>query len=64
MTGKKYVDSFYDALGVEVEAIYSEDFRALDWYDTNNSINLDYQRTSFNQFLEKLIRLGEEMGLR
>lgn len=64
MTGKKYIDSFYDALGVEVEAIYSENFRALDWYDTNNSKYLDYQRTSFNQFLEKLIRLGEEMGLR
>jgi nucleoside-diphosphate-sugar epimerase len=64
MTGKEYIDSFYDALGVEVEANYPEEYTAVDWYDTEKSKCLDYQQTSFNQFIEKLVSLGEEMGLR
>jgi nucleoside-diphosphate-sugar epimerase len=64
MTGKEYIDRFYNALGAEVEATYSEEYTAVDWYDTEKSKYLGYQQTSFNQFLEKLVELGEEMGLR
>lgn len=64
MTGKEYIDRFYDALGVEVEANYPEEYTAVDWYDTEKSKYLGYQQTSFNQFIDKLVSLGEEMGLR
>ena len=64
MTGEKYIDRFYDALGVEVEPVYSDDYTAVDWYDTEKGASLDYQRTSFNQLERKLEVLGEELGLR
>jgi nucleoside-diphosphate-sugar epimerase len=64
MTGKDYINKFYSALGVEVKANYSDKYTAVDWYDTKKSQILKYQRTSFNHFQNKLIALGEELGLR
>jgi nucleoside-diphosphate-sugar epimerase len=63
MTGAEYITRFYDALGVEVDAVFSEEHTALDWYDTSQSQLLGYQRTSFNDFLDKLRALAEELGL-
>ncbi len=64
MTGEEYIDRFYAALGVEVEPVFAEEFTAVDWYDTEKSIPLGYQMTSFNQLERKLEVLGEELGLR
>ena len=64
MTGREYVEGFYDALGVEVEPVYSEDYTAVDWYDTSRSLFLGYQRLSFNGLQERLKVLGEQLGLR
>ena len=64
MTGEEYLRRFYDALGVEVEPNYPVDYTPVDWYDTSKSQHLGYQRTSFNQFENKLIAIGEELGLR
>ncbi len=64
MTGEEYIDRFYSALGVEVEPVFSEEYTAVDWYDTEKGKKLGYQGTSFNQLEKKLEVLGEEMGLR
>ncbi|MFA9495885.1 MAG: NAD-dependent epimerase/dehydratase family protein [Candidatus Bathyarchaeota archaeon] len=64
MTGGEYIDRFYAALGVEVEPVFSDDYTAVDWYDTKKGTSLGYQRTSFNQLERKLEVLGEELGLR
>ena len=64
MTGEEYLSRFYGALGVEVKPNYPEEFTAVDWYDTSKSRHLKYQRTSFNQFEERLVLIGEELGLR
>jgi len=64
MTGAEYIRRFYDALGVEVEPNFSEEYTAVDWYDTSLGLFLGYQRTSFNGFLGKLRALGEQLGLR
>ncbi|MBT3285617.1 NAD(P)-dependent oxidoreductase [Candidatus Bathyarchaeota archaeon] len=64
MTGTEYIDRFYAALGVEVEPVFSEEYTAVDWYDTEKGERLGYQRTSFNQLEKKLEVLGMEMGLR
>jgi nucleoside-diphosphate-sugar epimerase len=64
MTGEEYLTRFYRALGVEVEPNYPEKYTAVDWYDTSQSSHLDYQRTNFNKFEEKLVLIGEELGLR
>lgn len=64
MTGGEYLSRFYSALGVEVEPKYPEEYTAIDWYDTSKSRHLRYQRTSFNQFEERLVVIGEELGLR
>lgn len=64
MTGHEYIDRFYEALGVEVEPIFSEEYTAIDWYDTGKGKYLGYQKTSFNKLEKKLEALGEEMGLR
>ena len=64
MRGGKYIQKFYNALGVEVEANFSQKYTPLDWYDTGKSKELDYQKTSFMDFEKKLESLGEEMGLR
>jgi len=64
MTGREYVEGFYGALGVEVEPVYSEDYTAVDWYDTSRSLFLGYQRLSFNGLQERLRVLGEQLGLR
>ena len=64
MTGREYIERFYGALGVGVDPIFSEAYTALDWYDTSRSRFLDYQRTNFNGFLDRLKVLGEELGLR
>jgi UDP-glucose 4-epimerase len=64
MRGEEYLTRFYGALGVEVEPVYPTRYTAVDWYDTSRSRHLGYQRTSFNTFEEKLMALGEELGLR
>jgi len=64
MTGREYVEGFYGALGVEVEPVYSEEYTAVDWYDTSRSLFLGYQRLSFNGLQERLRVLGEQLGLR
>jgi nucleoside-diphosphate-sugar epimerase len=64
MTGREFIEGFYSALGVEVEVKYSDEYTAVDWYDTSRSSFLGYQRTYFNDFLNRLKVLGEELGLR
>lgn len=64
MTGREYITRFYEALGVEIELHFSEDFTALDWYDTSRSRFLGYQKVTFNDFLERLKAVGEQLGLR
>ena len=64
MTGKEYIERFYAALGVEVEPVFSDEYTAVDWYDTEKGAPLGYQRTSFNQLERKLEVLGEELELR
>ncbi|MBD3205791.1 NAD-dependent epimerase/dehydratase family protein [Candidatus Bathyarchaeota archaeon] len=64
MRGEHYIDRFYDALGVEVDPVYSENYTAVDWYDSSKSRVLSYQETSFMEFEGKLVALAEEMGLR
>jgi len=63
MTGAEYITRFYDALGVDVDAVFSEEYTAVDWYDTSKSLFLGYQRTSFNDFQRKLASVAEEFGL-
>lgn len=63
-TGEKYIRSFYNALGVEVEPNFSKNYTDLDWYETNRSRFLNYQRTSFNDLLNRLRIVGEKLGLR
>ena len=63
MTGREYLEGFYGALGVEVELNFSEEYTAVDWYDTRKSRFLGYQRTSFNDFQRKLGSVAEELGL-
>jgi nucleoside-diphosphate-sugar epimerase len=63
MTGSEFIDGFYGALGLEVEPNYSEEYTAVDWYDTSMSRFLDYQKTSFNDFQMKLGSLAKELGL-
>ena len=63
MTGAEYITKFYDALGVDVDAVFSEEHTAIDWYDTRKSHFLGYQRTSFNDFQRKLGSVAEELGL-
>ena len=64
MKGAEYICRFYDALGVAVDPIFSEEYTALDWYDTSRSRFLGYQRTNFNDFLNRVKVLGKELGLR
>ena len=64
MTGAEYIREFYDALGVNVSPVFSEEYTALDWYDTSRSRFLDYQRTTFNGFLDRLRVLGMQLSLR
>jgi UDP-glucose 4-epimerase len=64
MLGSEYVDRFYSALGTEVDPKYSDEFTAVDWYDTRKSKRLGYKRTSFHKLEEKLKAVGEEYGLR
>lgn len=63
MTGAKYIERIYEALGVEVEPNFNEEYTAIDWYDTSRSAMLDYQRVTFDKFLEKLQRVAIELGL-
>ena len=63
ITGREYLEGFYDALGVEVDLNFSEEYTAVDWYDTRKSRFLGYQRTSFNDFQRKLGSVAEELGL-
>jgi len=63
MTGSEFIGGFYGTLGLEVEPNYSEEYTAVDWYDTTKSRFLGYQKTSFNDFQMKLGSLAEELGL-
>ena len=64
MTGAEYIERFYDALGVEVEPRFSDEYTAVDWYDTSQGLFLGYQGLTFNGFLGMLKALGEQLGLR
>ena len=64
MTGSEFIERFYEALGVEVEPKFSQEYTAVDWYDTSQGFPLGYQRLTFNGFLEMLKALGEQLGLR
>lgn len=64
MTGAEYIRRFYDALVVEVEPNFSDDYTALDWYDTSRSRFLGYKKVSFNGLLERLKVVAEQIGLR
>ena len=63
MTGSEYIEAFYGALGIDVEPNYSENYTAVDWYDTSKGEFLGYQRSSFNDFKGKLNSVAEELGL-
>jgi len=63
MTGSEYIEEFYGALGIDVEPTYSENYTAVDWYDTSKGKFLGYQRTSFNDFKGKLNSIAEKLGL-
>ena len=47
----------------EVEPNFNEEYTAIDWYHTSKSAILDYQRVTFDKFLEKLQRVAIELGL-
>ena len=64
MRGREYITEFYGALGVEIEPRFSDEYTALDWYDTNRSRFLGYQKITFNEFLTMLRSVGEQLGLR
>jgi len=64
ITGVEYIERFYDALGVEVEPRFSDEYTAVDWYDTSQGLSLGYQGLNFNGFLGMLKALGEQLGLR
>ncbi len=64
MLGAQYIQRFYAALGVDVKPNYSEEFTAVDWYDTSRGRVLDYQKTSFKELEERLKLVGIEYGLR
>ena len=64
MTGAEYIGRFYDALGVEVEPRFSDEYTAVDWYDTGQGLSLEYKRSTFKGFLGMLMALGEQLGLR
>jgi len=64
MKGAEYISRLYNALGVDVDPVFSNEYTALDWYDTSRSRFLGYQRTNFNDFLNRLKVLGEALGLR
>jgi nucleoside-diphosphate-sugar epimerase len=63
MTGSKFIDGFYAALGLEVKPTYSKIYTAVDWYDTSKSCFLGYQKTNFNDFQRKLGLVAEELDL-
>ncbi|MGD0803373.1 MAG: NAD(P)-dependent oxidoreductase [Candidatus Bathyarchaeia archaeon] len=64
MLGHQYIEGFYEALGVEVDPKYSEEFTAVHWYDTSKGRRIKYQSTSFELFEERLKAIGDEYGLR
>ena len=47
----------------EVALNFNKEYTAIDWYDINRSAMLDYQRVTFDKFLEKLQRPAFNMGL-
>jgi len=66
MNGREYITAFYGTLGVEIEPRFSDEYTALDWYDTSRSRFLGYQKIAFNEneFLTMLRSVGEQLGLR
>jgi nucleoside-diphosphate-sugar epimerase len=55
MTGRTFVKGIYAGFGVPGEADYPTEYGYFDWYDTKAAQHiLNYQKTSFNQFLTKL----------
>lgn len=61
MLGREYVRAHFDVYGVDLEeARYRAEPGWLDWYDTVESqALLDYQRTTFEAYLERLTRAIE-----
>ncbi len=64
MLGHQYIERFYEALGVEVNPKYSEEYTAVHWYDTSKGRRINYQNTPFELFEERLKAIGTEYGLR
>jgi len=64
VTGGEYIGRFYEALGVDVDPLFSEAYAALDWYDTGRSRFLGYQRSTLNWLQDRLKAIGERLGLR
>lgn len=63
MTGQEFIRRMYGALGLEVEPNFSPTRTYFGWYDTTTSNEiLEYQHTSFNDFLEKLKETGKKLG--
>jgi hypothetical protein len=63
MTGKQFVDRMYKALGFHIKAKYSQGYTWLNWYDTTwSQAVLDYQRTTFSDFLKKLKEIAKELS--
>lgn len=55
MTGNDYVKKICEAIGIDIKVNFPKEYSWLDWYDTDQSQKiLDYQKTPFNRFLEKL----------
>ena len=63
MTGDEFITQMYGALNLTVEPNYSLSRTYFSWYDTglSNSI-LQYQQTSFTDFLEKVNEMGQQFG--
>jgi nucleoside-diphosphate-sugar epimerase len=64
MTGSEYINNFYTALGIDIEPTFSNDYSAIDWYDTKNSQFLNYQKTSFIDFQRQLNSVALDLGLK
>lgn len=63
MRGEEFIKRMYGALGLEIEANYSPVRTYFGWYDTSASNRiLDYQHTSFTDFVGKLREMGKKLG--
>jgi len=62
MIGEEYIERVSKAIEFDVKIHYPEEYGWFDWYDTTESQKLlDYQRTSFSIFLEKLRKVFKDL---